>query len=136
MSATSIAENSELSDFHTIGEVARRLDVPQHVIRFWETKFKQIKPVKRRGGHRYFRKVDVEFLAEIKSLLYEKGFTIKGAQKYLSEKQAEEPSHESEPEDSGPQREMFVVKPKSPDKKELKAILERLRSVRELLKKS
>jgi len=136
MSASNIAENGELSDFHTIGEVSRRLDTPQHVIRFWETKFKQIKPVKRRGGHRYFRKVDVEFLTEVKSLLYEKGFTIKGAQKYLSEKQAEENASESEPEASGPQRELFTTKPKAADKAELKAILERLRGLRELLKKS
>src|SRR5271168_3474247 len=133
MSLSNTAEDTKLSDFHTIGEVSRRLDVPQHVIRFWETKFRQIRPVKRRGGHRYFRKVDVEFLTEIKSLLYEKGFTIKGAQKYLSEKQAAETGHESEPEESGPQRELFVIKPKSANKAELKAILERLRGLRELL---
>jgi len=135
MSSLNIAENRELSDFHTIGEVSRRLDVPQHVIRFWETKFKQIRPVKRRGGHRYFRKLDVEFLTEVKALLYEKGFTIKGAQKYLSEK-LQENAPESEPGESGPQRELFAVKPKSADKAELKAILERLRGLRDLLKKS
>lgn len=136
MSSSNIAENSKLSDFHTIGEVSRLLNVPQHVIRFWETKFRQIRPVKRRGGHRYFRKTDVEFLTEVKSLLYEKGFTIKGAQKYLSEKQAEETGQESGLMEAGPQRELFVVKTKSADKTELKAILEKLRALRELLKKS
>lgn len=73
------------SAFRTIGEVAADLGVPPHVLRFWESKFSQIKPHKRRGGHRYYRPADVEILHEIKSLLYERGYTIKGAQKYLKE---------------------------------------------------
>ncbi|NDF12193.1 MAG: MerR family transcriptional regulator [Proteobacteria bacterium] len=72
--------------FRTIGEVATELGLPQHVLRFWESKFTMIKPHKRRGGHRYYRPQDVEILKEVKALLHEKGFTIKGAQKFLSTK--------------------------------------------------
>lgn len=71
--------------FRTIGEVATELALPQHVLRFWETKFSRIRPHKRRGGHRYYRPADVDLLKEIKELLYEKGYTIKGAQKYLDD---------------------------------------------------
>ncbi len=71
------------SAFRTIGEVASDLGLPPHVLRFWEGKFTQIKPHKRRGGHRYYRPADIETLQEIKSLLYDRGYTIKGAQKYL-----------------------------------------------------
>lgn len=69
--------------YRTIGEVAAELALPSHVLRFWESKFTQIKPHKRRGGHRYYRPADVDALREIKALLYERGYTIKGAQKYL-----------------------------------------------------
>jgi DNA-binding transcriptional MerR regulator len=71
------------SAFKTIGEVSEELDIPPHVLRFWEGKFSSVKPLKRRGGHRYYRPADVESLKEIRALLYEKGFTIKGAQKHL-----------------------------------------------------
>lgn len=63
----------------TIGEVADELDVPQHVLRFWESKFPQLSPLKRRGGRRYYRPRDVELLHRIKRLLYEEGYTIRGA---------------------------------------------------------
>lgn len=69
--------------FRTISEVASDLDVPQHVLRFWETKFSQIKPLKRGGGRRYYRPDDVELLRRIRSLLYHDGYTIKGVQKVL-----------------------------------------------------
>ncbi len=69
--------------FRTISEVAADLDVPQHVLRFWETKFVQIKPMKRGGGRRYYRPEDVELLRRIRSLLYDDGYTIKGVQKLL-----------------------------------------------------
>ena len=75
--------SSQESGFRTIGEVARDLDVPQHVLRFWETKFKQIKPVKRKGGHRFYSQKDVNYIREIKGLLYDRGYTIKGAQNFL-----------------------------------------------------
>ena len=69
--------------FRTISEVAEDLDVPQHVLRFWETKFTQIRPMKRGGGRRYYRPEDVTLLRRIRTLLYEDGFTIKGVQKLL-----------------------------------------------------
>lgn len=71
--------------FRTISEVADDLDVPQHVLRFWETKFSQIRPMKRGGGRRYYRPEDVALLRRIRGLLYEDGFTIKGVQKLLRE---------------------------------------------------
>jgi DNA-binding transcriptional MerR regulator len=72
--------------FRTISEVALDLDVPQHVLRFWETRFTQVKPVKRAGGRRYYRPEDVDLLRGIRSLLYSDGFTIKGVQKVLRER--------------------------------------------------
>lgn len=69
--------------FRTISEVADELDVPQHVLRFWETKFAQIKPLKRGGGRRYYRPEDVVLLKRIHNLLYTEGYTIKGVQKLL-----------------------------------------------------
>lgn len=73
------------SAFRTISEVAATLDTPTHVLRFWESKFTQIKPVKRAGGRRYYRPEDIDLLAGIKTLLHEQGMTIKGAQKLLRE---------------------------------------------------
>ncbi len=73
------------SAFRTISEVARELGVPQHVLRFWETKFTQIRPLKRGGGRRYYRPEDVELLRSIRSLLYDDGYTIRGVQKLLRE---------------------------------------------------
>ena len=69
--------------FRTISEVAAELELPQHVLRFWESKFDQIKPMKRGGGRRYYRPEDIEILKKIKALLYEEGYTIKGVQKLL-----------------------------------------------------
>jgi DNA-binding transcriptional MerR regulator len=72
--------------FKTISEAADELGVEQHVLRFWETKFTQIKPLKRRGGRRYYRPEDMEILHRIEHLLYKQGFTIKGAKKALNAK--------------------------------------------------
>lgn len=72
--------------FRTISEVAEELNVPQHVLRFWETKFSQIRPMKRGGGRRYYRPEDVVLLRRIRALLYDDGLTIKGVQKLLREK--------------------------------------------------
>lgn len=69
--------------FRTISEVATDLDVPQHVLRFWETRFAQIRPLKRAGGRRYYRPEDVELLRRIRELLYNSGYTIKGVQRLL-----------------------------------------------------
>ncbi|WP_421877884.1 MerR family transcriptional regulator [Pacificispira sp.] len=71
--------------FRTITEVADLLDVQQHVLRFWETKFTQIKPMKRAGGRRYYRPEDVKLLEVIRRLLHQEGFTIRGVQKLLRE---------------------------------------------------
>ncbi|MDP4023629.1 MerR family transcriptional regulator [Methylobacterium sp. NEAU 140] len=71
--------------FRTIGEVAEALDVPQHVLRFWETRFGQIRPLKRGGGRRYYRPEDVDLVAGIRHLLYVRRYTIKGAQRVLKE---------------------------------------------------
>lgn len=72
--------------FRTIGEVSGELSVPQHVLRFWEGKFSQVRPMKRSGGRRYYRPEDVELLADIRDMLYSSGFTIRGVQKILREK--------------------------------------------------
>jgi DNA-binding transcriptional MerR regulator len=74
--------------FRTISEAAEDLDLPQHVLRFWETRFPQIKPLKRGGGRRYYRPDDVELLRVIKQLLYGEGYTIKGVQKLFKEQGA------------------------------------------------
>ncbi|WP_102957967.1 MerR family transcriptional regulator [Mangrovicella endophytica] len=71
--------------FRTISEVAEDLDLPQHVLRFWETRFPQIKPMKRGGGRRFYRPDDVELLKGVRYLLYVKGYTIKGVQRILKE---------------------------------------------------
>ena len=71
--------------FRTISEVAAELDVPQHVLRFWESKFTQVRPLKRGGGRRYYRPEDVELLRRIRTLLYAEGYTIKGVQRVLRE---------------------------------------------------
>jgi DNA-binding transcriptional MerR regulator len=75
--------------YRTISEVAEGMDLPQHVLRFWETRFPQIKPLKRGGGRRYYRPEDIELLAAIKRLLYGEGYTIKGVQKLLKEQGAQ-----------------------------------------------
>jgi DNA-binding transcriptional MerR regulator len=71
--------------FRTISEVADDLDLPQHVLRFWETRFSQIKPLKRGGGRRYYRPDDIDLLKGIRHLLYGEGYTIKGVQRILKE---------------------------------------------------
>lgn len=84
--------------FRTISEVADELDVAQHVLRFWESKFPQVRPLKRGGGRRYYRPEDVDLLRRIRSLLYEEGYTIKGAQKLLKSQRrspADRPAHEN-----------------------------------------
>ena len=73
------------SAFRTISEVAAELDLPQHVLRFWETKFSVIRPMKRGGGRRYYRPEDITLLRRISGLLYTDGYTIKGVQKLLRE---------------------------------------------------
>lgn len=71
--------------YRTISEAAEELDLPAHVLRFWEGKFPQLRPVKRAGGRRFYRPGDIALLRGLKALLYEDGYTIKGAQKFLRE---------------------------------------------------
>mgnify|MGYP003642550201 CR=1 FL=1 len=80
----SVTEKSP-SAFRTISEAADELDVPAHVLRFWESKFPQISPLKRAGGRRFYRPEDLALLRGIKRLLYEDGFTIKGARKFIAD---------------------------------------------------
>lgn len=89
--------------FRTISEVAFELELPQHVLRFWETKFPQVRPMKRGGGRRYYRPEDVALLRRIRNLLHDEGYTIKGVQKLLrqggladKEKPAPEPAARAE----------------------------------------
>ena len=84
MSATRQSGKSAAA-FRTISEVADHLEVPQHVLRFWETKFTQVRPLKRGGGRRYYRPADVDLLRRIRDLLYADGYTIKGVQRLLRE---------------------------------------------------
>ena len=78
--------------FRTISEVSAALDVPPHVLRFWETKFTSLRPLKRSGGRRYYRPDDVAALTKIRDLLYKDGFTIKGAQRFLKARGALTPT--------------------------------------------
>ena len=78
--------------FRTISEVADELDVAQHVLRFWESKFPQVRPLKRGGGRRYYRPEDIDLLRDIRALLYDEGYTIKGAQKLLRQRRARPPA--------------------------------------------
>ena len=84
--ATAITRAKSPEAFRTISEVSVDLDVPQHVLRFWETRFAQVRPVKRAGGRRYYRPEDVDLLRGIRALLYSDGFTIKGVQKVLRDR--------------------------------------------------
>lgn len=83
--------------FRTISEVADDLDVPQHVLRFWETKFNQVRPLKRGGGRRYYRPEDIALLKRIRALLYTDGMTIRGVQKLLRESGGKAPAVDAAP---------------------------------------
>lgn len=130
--------------FRTISEVADELDLPQHVLRFWETKFRQIVPMKRGGGRRYYRPQDVELIRRIKSLLHTEGYTIKGVQRMLGNgginKLPESPVPEEAPE-SG-QQALAFDKPNAGVKGavakgiDLAQIVGELEDIRDLLKKS
>ncbi len=112
--------------YFRIGEVSRLIGVPQYVLRFWETEFPALSPKKARGGHRLYRRKDVELLLEVKRLLYEKRYTIEGARKFLQTK----PKKESrKPQARQGQAELFSAAPPGLDeiRKELAAILKILR---------
>lgn len=124
--------------FRTISEVAGELGVEQHVLRFWETKFNQIKPLKRGGGRRYYRPEDIELLKNIHHLLYGEGYTIKGVQKLLTATRGNLTSRVQD----GP--EVLVAEPEakaaspvaqavSKNRDELEEMLAELKSMRKLI---
>src|ERR1700685_4007291 len=87
MSSAALAYPQKSAEaFRTISEVAEELALPQHVLRFWESRFAQVKPVKRAGGRRYYRPEDIDLLKGIRALLYSDGLTIRGVQKVLKER--------------------------------------------------
>ena len=121
--------------FRTISEVSNDLEVPPHVLRFWETKFPQIKPLKRGGGRRYYRPEDVALLRQIRQLLYNDGYTIKGVQRLLKEgalkntaqlgvATANEPDNRKQPRNSTTS---------SQEKAALRSIVDKMQSLRKLL---
>ena len=113
--------------FRTISEVADDLKVEQHVLRFWETKFTQIKPLKRGGGRRYYRPEDVDLLKNIHHLLYQEGYTIKGVQKLLSASRGNLSARMTGEEPSP------IAKAVHKNKDELKSMLDELKSMRKLI---
>jgi DNA-binding transcriptional MerR regulator len=129
--------------FRTISEVADELDVPQHVLRFWESKFSQVKPLKRAGGRRYYRPEDVTLLRTIRELLYRDGYTIKGAQKLLREGGAKgllgDGATEARPAERVERRTQAgaaaAIASGPLDRAELKSVLDELLALRELVRK-
>jgi DNA-binding transcriptional MerR regulator len=127
--------------FRTISEVASELAVPQHVLRFWESKFSQIRPLKRGGGRRYYRPEDVTLLRRIRQCLYEDGYTIKGVQRLLREGQLK-PPEQPEPvaiEEEEPPA-MLPLPLAANDRTDVKSLLREIRKeladLRELLRKT
>ena len=119
--------------FRTISEVAEDLDVPQHVLRFWETKFSQVRPLKRGGGRRYYRPEDVDLLRHIRDLLYTEGYTIKGVQRLLRESAGGRA--EAAPEPAKPAKESAGGEGLSTSQRtELKALKDELMALRDLLR--
>lgn len=121
--------------FRTISEVADELKVEQHVLRFWETKFSHIKPLKRGGGRRYYRPEDVELLKNIHHLLYSEGYTIKGVQKLLSASRGNlTPRVEASAEVTFAEEDVSPVKAAvKKNRGELEAMLADLKSMRRLI---
>jgi DNA-binding transcriptional MerR regulator len=124
--------------FRTISEVSQQLEVPQHVLRFWETKFAQVRPLKRGGGRRYYRPEDVALLRRIRDLLYGDGYTIKGVQRLLRDSRGK-PSN-----GNGATAAPAVTRPAGgrggqpadPRRAELEALLGELIELRDLLRSS
>ncbi len=114
--------------FRTIAEVALELELPQHVLRFWESKFTQIRPLKRGGGRRYYRPEDVEVLRRIRSLLYQEGYTIKGAQKMLRQRTPEQTDAK---ESSGAKRDVDERQLDPDIRSELRKLVAELEELRE-----
>ena len=126
--------------FRTISEASRELDIPAHVLRFWESKFSEVHPVKRAGGRRYYRREDIILLGRIRDLLYVDGYTIKGVQKLFKERGVPKPKldeleiGQSEVTSDRTQAETQSSRT-SMKREELKQILRELEDIRATLKK-
>ncbi len=122
--------------FRTISEVGRELDIPQHVLRFWETKFSQIKPLKRGGGRRYYRPEDIALLRRIRDLLYTDGYTIRGVQRLFRESGVKAVLREIRPDRPGPSagpQDTATSRLAAGTRAELEKILRELVSLRRVL---
>ncbi len=125
------------SAFRTISEVGRELDIPQHVLRFWESKFNQVKPLKRGGGRRYYRPEDIALLRRIRDLLYTEGYTIRGVQRLFREagvKAVVERTAENGVSGEQPVQETRDAAISSQTRTELEAVLSELVALRRVLK--
>ena len=135
-------DGKSASAFRTITEVADALEIPQHVLRFWETRFPQIRPLKRGGGRRYYRPEDVALLERIRRLLYVDGYTIKGAQKLLRQGNAkaapaDAPATEEAEQTGPPSQQPSAGAPAPLDavkRAELEALLTDLEDLRDVLR--
>ena len=116
--------------FRTIREVATELNIPQHVLRFWESKFSQVTPTRRSGGRRYYRPADIKILRHIRSLLYDDGYTIKGVQKLLKKGNQNFKKQSPSPNSNG-------ALPSSPSERrnldQMRGMLSELEDIRKLL---
>ncbi|MPZ11670.1 MAG: MerR family transcriptional regulator [Kiloniellaceae bacterium] len=119
--------------FRTISEVSGELDVPQHVLRFWEGKFSQVRPLKRGGGRRYYRPEDIDLLRRIRDLLYSEGYTIKGVQRLLREGRGKDGEAEEATAEL-PKPVAAVAASGSDLKGEVKAVIDELSALRDMLK--
>ncbi len=128
--------------FRTISEVAATLDVPQHVLRFWESKFTQVRPLKRGGGRRYYRPEDIELLQTIRDLLYDDGYTIKGVQKLLRDgslkpKRQTARAAESDITTAAPAKETAAgAKLSREQRRDLKGLLDELEELKSMLERA
>ncbi len=116
--------------FRTISEVSEELDVPQHVLRFWEGKFSQVRPLKRGGGRRYYRPEDIDLLRRIRDLLYSEGYTIKGVQRLLREGRGKNGEGDGAAAVAAPAAEAAPADAAS----EIKAVIDELSELRDMLK--
>jgi DNA-binding transcriptional MerR regulator len=128
------ADGKSPSAFKTISEAADMLGVPQHVLRFWESRFSQIRPLRLKGGRRYYRPEDMEVLLAVKHMLYKQGFTIKGAKKaFEQQRRAQSGTEEALP--TGP-RAAKPVQPLTAEKKRQLTLLRReLTDLRDILRR-
>jgi len=133
--ATARRQEKSSSAFRTISEVAEDLDVPQHVLRFWETRFTQIRPLKRGGGRRYYRPEDIALLRLIRELLYDEGYTIKGVQKLMREGAHKQRLAQIEAEQlTAPEPVAVAAVGEAAVRQQLRSLLGELESLRERLR--